>query len=261
MRPVWARQPQINVRPDYSGLGAGVQMLLLPMNSALLDVSAEVMWTPTGNARYGVATPNGMAASFDGNGDYFTYTGYPWIVGATGTFFMWAETIRGLDTSGSVWLGTNTGSNAYFHSQATIAYAFGVQCTQGAITTVAGAAKTSLVFSANTAVSTGQYFQNGVAPTTPKVGTTPTAFAAGDKAFQFGKWSGGTTWDANADIVVAGFTNRYWGEDEAKAFHENPWQVFAPLPRRTYFGVTAGGGSFQAAWARQRSAVIGAGVR
>ena len=241
--PAWARQPQINVRPNYSGLGAGVQIMLLPFRGALLDVAAQVIWTPTNNAISNKVTPSGMAASFDGVDDYFSYTGYPWITGATGTFFMWAEAIRALDTNGSVWFGTNTGANAYFHSASNIAYSFGTQCTLTAIPSVANTSKTSLVFSAATTAGSGRYFQNGVTQSAPAAGT-PTAFAAGAKTFNFGRWNGGATWDVDADIVLAGFTNRAWGEDEAKAFHENPWQMFAPEPRRVLFlGPAVAGGA------------------
>ena len=58
----------------------------------------------------------------------------------------------------------------------------------------------------------------------------------------------------------------YWDRELSAAEHAsmaaNQWQIFAPLPRRIWApSAAAGGGGFQAAWARNRSYVIGAGAR
>jgi hypothetical protein len=50
-------------------------------------------------------------------------------------------------------------------------------------------------------------------------------------------------------------------QSEGVAITENPWQVFKPIQRRIYFDVAAAPGGFKAAWVRQPSRVIGAGVR
>lgn len=221
-------QPQIGpVQVDYAGLGEGVQILLMPLGGRLVDVAnPSVIWTPNGNA--GIkATNEGIAAAFDGSGDYFSTTGYPNLTGARGTFFMWAPRVGIAPNYGQVWLVTNTGGVCAFQSPASAgtAYCFGSGAVTGA-SVVGNSINTSLVFSANTIAGSQRYFRNGLPEGTPDTGATPTAFPSGNKFFNFGRYMGGNSWDADADIVIAGFTTEVWGAAQAKQFHENPWSVF-----------------------------------
>ena len=234
-------QPQSPVGVDYSGLGKGVRMLLTQQGGRVVDIANPgVIWTPNGNAST-KPTLKGVAATFDGVDDYFSASGYPNIVGAKGTFFMWIPRIGALDSNGTVWFGTNTGSASWFQNTTNTAYCFGSgSFTAGTVSNVASTSNTSLVFTANTAVNTQRYFRNGISEGTVNA-TTPTAFAAGSKNFNFGRYIGGTTWDADADIVIAGFTTEVWGVAQAKAFHENPWQLFSSQARQIFVPSTGGG--------------------
>jgi hypothetical protein len=70
------------------------------------------------------------------------------------------------------------------------------------------------------------------ATTTATVNTHDATFKIGAGAF----WS---FW--GAPIFFEGVANRAWSDSEKIAFSENPWQLFAPLPRRIFVGTTAGG--------------------
>lgn len=241
IRRVRTSQPldaNVGISPDWGG--APLKMLLMQSGGALVDlVNPKTVWTPNNNATK-KATPNGMGVTFDGVDDYFSATGYENITGAKGTFFMWAPRIGALDTNGTVWFGTNTGSVAAFQSINNTAYCFGsASFNPGTITSVANSSNTSLVFTANTTINTQRYYRNGVSEGTLDA-TTPTAFAAGSKSFNFGRYIGGTTWDADADIVIAGFTTDVWTAAQAKAFHDNPWQLLED--ELVYVPVSAGGG-------------------
>jgi hypothetical protein len=41
-----------------------------------------------------------------------------------------------------------------------------------------------------------------------------------------GRYVGGALRDFNGTILIAGYTDAIWGEAEARAFRENPWQLF-----------------------------------
>lgn len=240
----WSRQPQVNAKPDYSGLGAGIQMLLLPFRGSLLDVAAEIQWTQSGNAAANKPTHNGYAASFDGVDDYYAYTGYPWITGNIGTFFCWMPRCGVQDTNGWVVFGTNTTNNVYFqvfNAANDDAAVFAQTVTTVGVSNIYSSFNTSLVFSSDGSAAGKQFCINGTSVGTAS-GLTPTAFASGNKSFRFGAWVAANTFDCDMDCVVAGFTNRPWSAYEARAFHTNPWQLFAPLQPRIYVDVPAVGG-------------------
>lgn len=241
-RSTWTRQPQQPVDVDRNGLGKGVQMLLTQVGGKVVDVAnPSVIWTPNGNAKT-KAAPKGVVATFDGVDDYFSATGYSHIVGARGTFFIWLPRVGAFDTYGTVWFGTNTGAASFFQSTSLTAVCFGSgSFATGTVTSIANSTNTSLVFSANTTVNTQRYFRNGISEGTLDA-STPTAFAPGSKTFNFGRYVAGTTWDADADILIAGFTTEVWGAAQAKAFHDNPWQLFAPTSRKIWVPAIAGGG-------------------
>ena len=239
-RNTWTSQPQQPVDVDRNGLGKGVQMLLTQVGGKVVDVAnPSIIWTPNGNAKTKAAS-KGVVATFDGVDDYFSATGYSHIVGARGTFFIWLPRVGAFDTNGTVWFGTNTGAASFFQSSSTTAFCFGSgSFTNGTVTSIASTNNTSLVFSANTTVNTQRYFRNGISEGTLNA-STPTAFASGSKTFNFGRYVGGTTWDADADILIAGFTTEIWGAAQAKAFHDNPWQLFAPTSRKIWVPGVAG---------------------
>jgi len=216
-------------------------MLLLPMDGALVDVVNGRVWTRGGNASASKGTPQGVAATFDGVDDFFSFTGYPEIVGNTGTFFLWMPRVGVYDANGHVYLGSNTTSSSWFQLDVSHRpYVF------GSLINVVGpdirsSSNRSLVFSSDGTAASKAYFVDGTLQASGGAGA-PVAFAAGNKTFRFGAWAGGGLWDCDMDCVVAGFTTRTWSDVQARAFHENPWQLFEPEPARVYFSEAAGGG-------------------
>lgn len=235
LRKPWDSQPQEVVELDREGLGKGVKMLLMPIGGRLVDLAnPSILWTPSGNAAT-KATHKGIASTFDGTDDYFSATGYVDIVGATGTFFLWAPTVNTFDSSGTVWWGTST---TYFQSSAIgVEYAFAANVT--GTTSAANTKNTSIVLTAQTTANSQRAYLNGTPNGTGASGT-PVSFAAGAKSFSFGRYIGGSSWDANAEVVIAGFTTEVWTEAQAKQFSDDPWQLFAP--RSIWIPVSAGGG-------------------
>lgn len=230
-QPGWAAP----VRGD--GLGLGVQLLLLPVSGALIDVATGRLWVSNGNARSMAAAKAGRAVTFDGNGDYYSHTGYPELVGNVGTFFAWLPRINGFDTNGSVLFGTNTTASSFFQVSNTSTFVFGADTGSGSA--VSNTLDTSLVFSSDGTAAGKRFFVNGALFNSGGA-SAPVAFAAGPKSFQFGAWIGGALWDCNMECVVAGFTTRTWSHAEARAFHINPWQLFAPDPIEVYWPTASG---------------------
>jgi hypothetical protein len=74
------------------------------------------------------------------------------------------------------------------------------------------------------------------------IGIQDRLFWPGTKTLNFGGYTGGSDWDTDADIVIAGYTSESWTEAQARAFHDNPWQLFQ---RREWgpFGAGGGGGA------------------
>lgn len=252
---VWTSQPGWPAPVSRYGLGRGVQMLLLPVSGVLIDVVNGRVWSPSGNANAGKPTNRGLSASFDGTDDYYAYTGYPEIVGSVGTFFIWLPRIGAFDGNGSLFWGTNTTASVYFQmTNIHQPVAFGA--VVGASTNdIRNTTNRSLVFASDGTAAGKRFIADGTAAISGG-GSSPVAFAAGNKSFRFGAWVGGATFDCDMDCVVAGYTTRVWSEIEARAFHANPWQLFAPLPRRVFAPSVAAGGGFQAAWARNSNVVI-----
>lgn len=212
------RQPQDAPALDYSNaLAKNLKMLLIPQGGRLIDlVNPSEIWTPNNNATVKPST-SGIAASFDGTDDYFSCTGYAGMSGY-GTFFLFSSSIRGLDSLGTVWFGS---SGTYFQNNGGQMYSFSTQILY--TPNVSGTKNTSLIFTGTGSGTAG--YVNGLLASTSSAGT---ALATGSKSLTFGKYVGGPSWDANADVEIAGFSSDVWTENMAKSFHANPWQLFAP---------------------------------
>ena len=247
------RQPQGIARINRAGLGAGVQMLLLPVGGNLIDVANNRVWTRGGNASAGKPTTNGVAATFDGVDDFFSFTGYPEIVGNVGTFFLWLPRIGAYDTNGHVYLGTNTGNSVWF--QANTVNVFSFSAGMPSVSGIPDSRDRSLVFTSRGTAATKEFFLDGI-PSSSGGLAEPVAFSAGNKTFRFGAWVAGDLFDCDMDCVVAGFTTRTWSDAQARAFHENPWQLFESEPVRIFAPGAAPSG-FQPAWARGSNIILG----
>ena len=212
------RQPQDAPALDYSNaLAKNLKMLLIPQGGQLIDlVNPSEIWTPNNNATVKPST-SGVAASFDGTDDYFSCTGYAGMSGY-GTFFMFSSSIRGLDYFGTVWFGS---SGVYFQNNPSQMFSFSTRIVGAP--DISGTNNTSVIFTGNGSVTAG--YVNGRLVNT---GAPGVALETGSKSLTFGKYVGGSMWDANADVEIAGFSSDVWTADMAKSFHANPWQLFAP---------------------------------
>lgn len=213
-------------------------MLLQPFGGTLIDVVNNTIWTPNGSIG-NAFTAVGPAANHTGNNaNFWQAVGYADMVGAAGTLFCWLPRVGLADTSGHVYLYTNTGNTVYW--QAGPAGSAWV----GAAGSITGSSTTgwysttmrSVVFASNG--TTISVFVDGVQSGSSG---TPTALSSGPKTLTIGKSTGGTNWDTDGDIAVIGYSARTWSVDDALAFHRNPWQLYAPDDRhRTFFGPPAG---------------------
>lgn len=70
----------------------------------------------------------------------------------------------------------------------------------------------------------------------------------------------GSLADCNTSMLMQFVAAREWNSDEYADWNSAPMQILRPLKRRIYSFAVAAPGGFQAAWASQRSRVIGAGV-
>lgn len=64
----------------------------------------------------------------------------------------------------------------------------------------------------------------------------------------------------NPKIAMAAVWGRALSASEMESVTANPWQLFAPLQRTIWVPVSAGGGSFQPAWAAGATKIIGSGI-
>jgi hypothetical protein len=62
----------------------------------------------------------------------------------------------------------------------------------------------------------------------------PVAWGPGNKNFNLGRYAGGTSWDFDGTILIAGHTEKVWSDAESRAFHDNPWQLFKASPKKLW---------------------------
>lgn len=220
----FAKQPQTAAPIDYAGLGRDMRILWNPA-AGPVDLVTGRVWTPGGDVTTR-ASSNGQVFSFDGVDDYFAYTGYPELTGNVGTFFLWATFVGIPDTHGHVFFGASTpnvcGSQIYPDLRVSIG---SNTPSSGNLSSWFGTANRSVVFASGGAAATTKCYLDGIDSLLAWI-DAPKAWGAGDKNFNLGRYVGGSLWDFSGSILVAGFTDAVWGTAEARAFHENPWQLF-----------------------------------
>jgi hypothetical protein len=258
----WDSQPQEPAELAKEGPipTGGMKMLLMPTRTGLVDlVNPNQIWTPTNQASITVG-PKGLQATLDGVNDYWASTGYPDIVGNVGTFFCWSPRIGTPDTNGQIWWSTSTGTAIFFQTTAVStndAWCFSQEIATVGVSDIYSSTNSSLVWSSDGTAAGKSFFHNGVSKGTAS-GVAPSSFSAGDKTFNFGRYTGSTTIDVNADTVIAGFTTDVWTTEHARLFHENPWQLFAP--RIIWVPVSAASGSGASAALSNNLATTSAGT-
>jgi len=104
-----------------------------------------------------------------------------------------------------------------------------------------------------------ELYENGVLQTRLGTGTAGTAAASLAQVISLGG-SGSGAAVANAKISLCLIWTRIQTLAEIKEISRNPWQIFKPISNKIYIDAAAAGGGFLAAWARNRSQVIGAGA-
>lgn len=226
----WA-QPQYPAPIDYAGLGKGVQLLFNPAVGPV-DLATGRIWTPGGNASV-TTGQKGKAFSFDGTDDYYAYTGYPEISGNVGTFFVWCPIVGAADPNGHVFFGHSSPSVCGHQVYPNGALSMGSVDGAGVLSSWFNTTSRSLVFSGGGTAATARVYLDG-RDSGARWSVAPGGWAAGSKNFNLGRYVGGTSWDYSGTILIAGYTNAVWGESEARAFHQNPWQLFKAPDRRIF---------------------------
>jgi hypothetical protein len=215
----WETQPDYPAPLDCEGLGRGMRMLFNPALGAL-DLVTGRRWAANGNAGF-ASTDAGSVFTFDGVDDFFEFTGYPEISGNTGTLFLYCPIVGTNDINGCVLIG----------SQSPNAFAPQVNGnrinipgpgynTTGAINWF-NTTNSSLVMAfGGTAAAQRAYF-NGQDTGMVWSGSAPTAWGAGNKTIDLGRYPGGNPWDFQGTILIAGWTDVVWTENEAAIFHNS----------------------------------------
>lgn len=232
LRNRFIRQPQ-NVAPiDQAGLAKGIRILWNPALGPT-DLVTGRIWAAGGNAAI-VPAQNGKVFSFDGVDDYYAYTGYPELASNVGTFFTWCPIVGAPDTHGHVLFGASSpnvsGYQIYPDLRATIG---SNSPSSGTLPSWFNTKNRSIVFVSGGTAATCKVFLDG-----KETGLTwtdpPKAWGAGNKNFNLGRYVGGNLWEFNGAILIAGFADAVWGAAEARAFHENPWQLFKAPARKQW---------------------------
>jgi hypothetical protein len=226
------RQPQHVAPIDYAGLAKGIRILWNPATGPV-DLVTGRIWTAGGNAAI-VPAQNGKVFSFDGVDDYYAYTGYPELTGNVGTFFMWCPLVGIPDTNGHVLFGASSPVVSAYEIYPDLKVSIGSNTpSSGNLASWFGTVNRSLVFvSGGTAANTKCYL-DGIDSRLTWI-DAPKAWGSGDKNFNLGRYVGGNLRDFGGSILVAGFTDAVWGSAEARAFHENPWQLFRAPARKLW---------------------------
>ena len=223
-------QPQYKAPIDRQGLGKGVQVLFNP-GAGSVDLATNRQWQAAGDAGV-VVTTNGRAFNFDGNGDYYSYTGYPELSGSSGTFFMWLPRVGASDDFGHVYFVESTATVFFQVTNFGLVYVGGSLST-GDIAPWFNTRDRSLVLTTDGTAAGTKCYVDGFLASGLSWSSAPNAWPAGDKAMRLGNYSGGASWDTDASVLSAGYANRVWREAEVKAFHESKGNaLFKALARR-----------------------------
>lgn len=227
-------QPQQAAAIDYGGLAKGICILWNPA-AGPVDQATGRVWTRNGNAAI-THGHSGKVFSFDGTDDYYSYTGYPELNGNVGTFFMWCPVVGTPDTHGHVVFSASSPTAVYNQIYPDLRVTIGGNLpSSGTVPSWFNTRNRSIVFASGGTAATCKVFLDGKETGLTWSGT-PASWGAGNKNFNLGRYSGGTSWDFSGTILVAGFANVVWGEAESRAFHENPWRLFKGATKKLWLG-------------------------
>ena len=255
----WDSQPQ-EVAPLASG--ARGQLLLNPALGSRNLGGREGVWGYQGNASR-ILTNRGYAYALDGSGDSLSLTGNDEITGNVGTLAVWLARVGAPSLYGHVYIGSqspNAVAMQITEAGGTQVFGGGLNGGGSAISGWFNTVNRSAVFASGGTAATCAVYIDGRNTGHTYTGA-PLAWGSGSKTIYLGRYPAAANWDTNADILCAYLATDVWNEAQAAQFHANPWAVVY-APRRIWVPVAevGGGGGFQAAWARNRNSVIGAGV-
>ncbi|MBA4141928.1 MAG: hypothetical protein H0X43_02755 [Nitrosospira sp.] len=251
-------QPQHAPQLDYQGLAKGVRIIFNPA-AGPADLATGRLWTRGGNASHS-ATQKGAAFSFDAEGDYYGFTGYPEITGNIGTFFIWCPTVGAPDTQGHIVFGASSPMVCAHRIQQNLTIGLGSNGgSSGTLSSWFNTSNRSLVLSSGGTAGTCKSFLDGK-DSGQTWANAPNEWGAGDKNFNLGRYVGVTGFQFKGTILVAGYTEAVWGEAEARAFHDDPWQLFK-TPARKWWTPRGGKHDLTGAGSTQANNGSAAGIR
>lgn len=223
----WDRQPQevVGVDDKY-----GRPSLLFNPALGPIDLATNRTWLRNGTVAEKVG-PDGIAFDFDGALDYYTFSGYNELTSAVGTLAIWLPRVGATNTFGHVYLGASSPAACYFQVTNTgQTVAFGSTKSGGAnLSGWFNSTHRSIIFVSGGTAASIKIFVDGV-DTGHTFTTAPTAWGAGTKNMRLGGYPAGSSWDVDGSMCVATLLPSVWDTEQAREFHTNPWQLFAPNP-------------------------------
>lgn len=230
------KQPKFVPPLDNQGLGAGFQLLMCSASGPIDLVNGRV-WTPGGNAHISTG-PFGRSLDFDGVDDYYTYTGYPEIVGNVGTLVCWLPRVGVADTFGQILLSDSGGVYHQIVSLSSILFGTAGN-SAGSLSSWFSTNNRCLVMASNGTGAGTKVYLDGV-DTGMAWTSAPTGHVAGAKTFHIGNYVGGANWDFDGSMLIMGRTRRVWGVHEAKACYDSKGSAIFRIPRKWVFFSSAG---------------------
>lgn len=197
---------------------------------------------PAGNPKI-EPSGRGRVFTFNGVGDRYGITSSYSELTGPGTFFCFLPTVGASDTFGHI----------YFRIAGLLSLQIGDAnqiFINGGSTSLVGTVSGSWFNTKNRSViwamgaSTSSVYIDGQLVVDNFSTTFPT-LPATNKDLQLAGSTSGDVWDLNGQILSAGWTSVRWGASEARAFHDNPWQIFKAPKRSVFVPSSIGGGSPQ----------------
>lgn len=206
--------PQYAAPIDYQGLGRGLKLLFNPALGSK-DLVTGRTWAPGGNASV-VTARTGKAFQFDGVDDHYSYTGYPEISGAAGTFFMYCPVVGPADNFGTVFF-SDTPTYLWLDNLGRI-YAWS-SLANGGYTQWFNSVNRSIIFTSDGTPSGTRIYVDGSHLDSVSFSGSLTGFSSSSKALRFGAYANGNAYDFNGQAGISGYSNRKWTSHEASLFH------------------------------------------
>jgi hypothetical protein len=253
----WTQQPQGLCKPNLSFLGARPYLLMNP-SAGLVDVITGRMWTAGGNAST-VVSPKGLAYNFDGVDDYLGNTTYPELTGNVGTVAIWMPRVGSTDNNGHILFSSNSPQAVYFQTDGNGAIYLWSKTGAGTLSGWYDTVNRSFVATSNglaggaLAYIDGKYF--GAAT------QAAVSWGTGAKNLRIGNYGGGNNWDFNGSMSVVCVCPNVWTAEQARAFHDNPFIVFAPQVTNLWTPEAVAPTGWLGAWGSRPARNIGTGVK